>query len=195
MRLLWSTGTVLLLAVLVGCDGTRQIQTAPPQPATGPINAIHPADRHAALTVTVETGLTALPEEVQSLRFRVATIHLKPADSTWTALPADLNSFEISRPRRQRKVVLRTQIPAGAYDSLAISLSDVFVQYDANSGGPLTMPRNTPLRLDFPFAAAQNAPAFLRLAFEPGAALSHDADCRWYFLPFFTVLTEATAGR
>ncbi len=142
----------------------------------------------ARLTIMVETGETALPEAIQAMQFRVAEVRLKPANGPWTTYPADVNSFNIAAGSRARKVVLSTLIPSAAYDSLGLALSDVFVFYDANAGGPLTMPHDTPLVLPLAARLTINQPTTLRLLFEPGASLSRDADCRWYFLPFFDVL-------
>ncbi|HMB93528.1 MAG TPA: hypothetical protein VKP65_21930, partial [Rhodothermales bacterium] len=91
---------------------------------------------------------------------------------------------------RARKPVLSTLVSPAAYDSLALSLTDVFVQFDANAGGPLTLPRNTPLRLPLTTTLAIGRRTVLRLRFEPGASLSRDAECQWFFLPFFEVQVE-----
>lgn len=186
------TRTLLLLCMLaapvVGCSSTTQIQTAVPQPALPPPSDTLAAADLARLTIMVETGQTALPEAVQAMQFRVAEVYLKPADSDWVTYPADVNSFDIGAGNRARKVVLSTLIPPAAYDSLGLTLSDVFVFYDANAGGPLTMPRETPLALPLAARLTIDQPTSLRLLFEPGASLSRDADCRWYFLPFFDVM-------
>ena len=182
---------VLLCALalpVVGCSSTTQVQTAVPQPALSPPSDTLAAADLARLTIMVETGQTALPEAIQGMQFRVAEIHLKPADGDWVVYPADVNSFDIGAGSRARKVVLSTLIPPAAYDSLGLALSDVFVFYDANAGGPLTMPRETPLALPLAARLTIDQPTALRLLFEPGASLARDADCRWYFLPFFDVL-------
>ena len=138
--------TLLLLCALLtaGCSSTTQIQTAAPRAALpAPSDTLATADL-ARLTIIVETGETALPEAIQAMQFRVAEVRLKPADGPWTTYPADVNSFNIAAGSRARKVVLSTLIPSAAYDSLGLTLSDVFVFYDANAGGPLTMPHDTP---------------------------------------------------
>ena len=184
-RSLWLLCTLALW--VVGCSSTTQIQTAAPRAALPtPTDTLATADL-ARLTIMVETGETALPDAIQAMRFRVAEVHLKPADGPWAAYPADVNSFEIGAGSRARKVVLSTLIPPAAYDSLGVALSDVFVLYDANAGGPLTMPRDTPLALPLAARLTIDQPTSLRLLFEPGASLSQDANCRWYFLPFFDV--------
>lgn len=179
-----------LLLGLVGCSsGTREIQTTPPVAAVAPPDTTADADR-ALLTVVLETGATALPDAVQALRFRVAEVRLKPTDSLWTAYPADVNRFEVTNGTRTRRTILSTQIPAAAYDSLALDLSDVYVEFGPNAGGPLTMPRDRPL--SFPAALDYSASdrATVRLTLEPGASLSQSDDCRWFFTPFVEVAVE-----
>lgn len=176
--------------LLAGCSSTTQIQTAPPRPALpAPPDTTETADL-ARLTVVVETGDTALPEAIQAMQFRIAEVRLKRADGGWTTSPSDANTFEVSAGQPVRKTVLSTQIAPVAYDSLALVLSDVFVFYDANAGGPLTLPRDAPLTLPLAIQPLTDQPTMLRLRFEPGASLTHDADCRWFFLPFFEVVIE-----
>ncbi len=179
----------LCLGVLlgtIGCGGARQIQTSPPQPATLSGRSTDANGQMALLSVDVQVGESALPEDVRALRFRVEEVRLKAEDGGWTTYPADVNSFEIMATRRPGvKTVFSTRIPPQRYDSLALVLSDVFVLYDENSGGPLTMPRDTPLRLALAVEPAAAAPARVALTLEPGASLTHDASCRWFFLPFW----------
>jgi len=188
IRYLVLTGCLILLAA--GCSTTTQIQTGSPQPALPSPSATPETNDLARLTITLEAGETVLSEDIEAMQFRIAAVHLKPVDGDWTVYPAGVNTFEIPAGRRARKTVLSTQIPPAAYDSLRLELSDVFVFYDANAGGPLTMPRDTPLTLGLSTRLTTEQPTTLRLVFEPGASLSHDAACRWFFLPFFEVHTE-----
>ena len=180
----------LVLVMAAGCSSTTQIQTAPPRPALEPAPDTMATTDLALLTVVVETGDTALPEAIQAMQFRLAEVRLKPAGGDWVLYPSDASAIEISTGQRARKIVLSTQIAPVVYDSLALVLSDVFVFYDANAGGPLTLPRDTPLRLPLTAQATVDQPTVLRLRFEPGASLTHDDACRWFFLPFFEVLVE-----
>lgn len=180
-------GAALLLAA---CSPTREIQTAPPQPAVALLPDTTVAADRASLTITIEPGTTALPEAVQALRFRVTEIHLKPAEGAWAVYPAEVNNIIVNRNPAVRKQVLSTRVPPASYDSLALTLADVFVQYDANAGGPLTLARGTPLRLPLTVPLAAGRRTTLRLVFEPGASLTHDAACRWFFLPFFETIIE-----
>ncbi len=180
----------LLGLLAAGCSSTREIETAPPRPAVPVVTDTTGTAMLAPLTVLVEMGPTALPADVQAMQFRVAEVHLKPTDGAWTSYPADVNSFLIAGNRRTRKAVLSTRVPPAAYDSLAVSLSEVFVQYGANAGGPLTLPRRTPLRLPLTTSLAIGRSTTIRLVFEPGASLSRTDDCRWFFLPFFEARVE-----
>lgn len=179
---------VCILAALWGaaCSGTEQIQTAPPQAWT-PAPEGDEAAAEAPLTVVLDRGETALPEAVETLRFRVAEVWLKPEDSPWIRYPAQANRFEMSADRgAPPRTILATRLPPATYDSLGLVLDDVYVQYDANAGGPLTMPRGNPLKLDVDLRPQVGRATTLHLALEPGASLTHTDACRWYFLPFIT---------
>lgn len=194
LRPLLTTGFVVAFVSLAGCGSTRQIETSPPQPAHPA--ASRPADVQtaAALAVVIETGETPLPGDVQALRFRVADVHLKPRDGAWTTYPADVNSFELRNDGRGvRRTVLVTRVPPLAYDSLAVGLGSVYVEYGPNAGGPLSLAGDAPVRLAFPFHPAATRPSTLTVTFEPGASLSRTADCRWFFVPFLSASLDAAA--
>lgn len=178
-----------LVIGVAGCSSTQQIRTAPPQSAIAVADTTDQATL-APLVIVMETGGTALPEDIQAMQFRVADVRLKEADGDWVTYPAEVNNFVLSANKRAQKPVLSTLVPPAAYDSLALSLTDIFVQFDANAGGPLTLPRGTPLRLPLTTTLAVGRRTVLRLRFEPGASLSRDAQCRWFFLPFFEVRVE-----
>ena len=76
-----------LIAPVVGCSSTTQIQTAAPRTALPtPTDTLETADL-ARLTIVVETGETPLPDAAQAMQFRVAEVRLKPAEGSWTAYP------------------------------------------------------------------------------------------------------------
>ena len=184
---------LLILCYLVigvaGCSSTRQIRTAPPQSAISVTDTTDQATL-APLVIVMETGRTVLPDDVEAMQFRVAEVRLKQAGGDWVTYPAEVNNFVLAANKRAQKPVLSTLVSPAAYDSLALSLTDIFVQFDANTGGPLTMPRDAPLRLPLTTTLAVGRRTVLRLRFEPGASLSRDAQCRWFFLPFFEVQVE-----
>ncbi|RMH60526.1 MAG: hypothetical protein D6685_10265, partial [Bacteroidetes bacterium] len=180
----------LLLLGGLGCGGTRPIETAPPRPAPSIVPPRPPDTGRATLVIQVATGGTPLPADVQALRFRLAEVRLKARGGAWTSYPADAGRFQITAEARPRKTVLSTRLPPVPYDSLALVLEDVFVQYGPNAGGPLTLTRGEPLRLAHPLAPIPDQTTTLHLTFEPGASLSRDAACRWFFLPFITARVE-----
>ncbi|MEZ4702162.1 MAG: hypothetical protein R2834_17640 [Rhodothermales bacterium] len=185
----------LCCLVLAGCGGTRQIQTSPPQPAHLTGRSGEAAGQMALLTIDVRVGDTALPADARALRFRVEEVRFKPRGGDWTSYPADLNSFDITASRRPgSKTIFSTRVPPQPYDSLGLVLSDVFVLYDANAGGPLTMPRDRPIELGVPLTPGTESPMLVELTLEPGASLTRDARCRWFFLPFWTVRVERPGG-
>lgn len=180
----------LLVVLSAGCSETRQIQTAPPQAGVPLQTDTSAAQPRALLTVMVETGETTLPPEIRSMRFRVNELALLGPGGTWTSYQAEQNLLEIVRGQPTRKTVLSAQVPPAAYDSLAIELSDIYVRYDANAGGPLAVPRGTPIHIPLTTYVAVGRPKTVRLVFEAGASLSRTADCRWFFVPFFEPIVE-----
>jgi hypothetical protein len=179
--------TVVLLPWLLalGCSSTREVYTTPPRPARPAEEEAGAARQRAEFSVLVETGETPLPEDVQALRFRIEEIRLRQAAGEWTTYPADAAQFEIRAGRPARKIVLATRLPPARYDSLALTLADVFVLFDANAGAPLTLPRDTPLKMALPLTPTAGTRTTLRLTFQPGASLMRTSDGRWFFLPFF----------
>lgn len=180
--------TLFMMVGMSACSGTTQIQTAAPRAATS--NSDEAAAVQAPLMVSFETESTALPPDIQRLRFRVSEIYLKPKDGEWTAYPCDVNSFETAAGARTRKTVLSTRVPPVAYDSVGVTLNEVFVLFDANAGAPLTMVRGTPLQLALDLTPSTENPTTLRLSMDPGASISQSADYRWFFLPFITASIE-----
>jgi hypothetical protein len=184
----------LVVVLLAGCGGTRQIQTAPPRPAPTTVRSTDANGQMALLTIDVVVGESALPADTRALRFRVEEVRVKPRDGAWETYPADVNSFEITSSRRAgSKTIFSTRIPPQRYDSLGLVLSDVFVLYDENAGGPLTMARGRPLELGVELDARAETPLRAELTLEPGASLTRDDTCRWFFLPFWTVRVESGA--
>lgn len=182
---------ILLAMALAGCAGTRQIETAPPQPARTSGRGVGVAGPMALFSIDFTVGDSALPADVRALRFRVEQIRLKQG-SEWQMYPADVNSFEIANTRRGatgRKTVFSSRIAPLPVDSIGLILGDVFVLYDANAGGPLTSSPETPI-LASGVAPTAEVPARVTFTFEPGASLLRDPNCRWFFLPFWTLATD-----
>ncbi len=190
-RLLLLLGASLVMATAMnGCSGARQIQATPPQPALSDSGGVPEAPRRGYLAISLEMGPTTLPNDIQSIRFRITEILLKEKTKGWTAFPADINTFEVSRERSERKMILSTQVTPARYDSIAVAFNDIYVTFDANAGGPLTMARNRPVHLGTEAETRLDRRTLLRLTFEPGASIQRSEDCRWFFLPFLTVSAE-----
>ncbi len=95
-----------------------------------------------------------------------------------------MQAVELSAARRgPRRTVLDTRVDPTAYDSVALSLDQVFVQFDANSGAPLTIADDEPLRFALHMHPLLESPTVMQLRFEPGASLRRAPDCRWFFVP------------
>ena len=189
LRLLPCIGCILCLA---GCSSPRHIQTAPPQAAITERPDTGGTAPQAPLAVIVEPGKTPLPDGIQALRFRIEEVRLRRVDGTWRTLHAEGNSFEFAERLPAPKTVLSTDVDAATFDAIALTLSNVFVLYDAHAGGPLTLPEETPIQLPVRMSTRGDQPATLRLRFEPGASLSQDDRCRWFFLPFFDAAVAAS---
>lgn len=172
------------LLFLSSCISTKQIETASPRPGFLPFSGNKVAEL-GALSMTVTTGASALPEEIQVLQFRINEVQLKTREGEWNSIPVELNNFEIVSNRVISKDILSTRVQAVAYDSIAIYLSDVFVLFGENSGGPVAWPRDRPIKDKIDIAPTPERSTRIKLVFEPGASVTKDDDCRWYFIPFW----------
>ena len=173
------------MLVCVSCISTEQIQTTSPRPASSPLLNPNTAGL-GVFSVTITTGETSLPDDVQALRFQVDDIRLKNNEGEWQVLPAELNSFEILPNRELSKTILTTRVETVLYDSIAFSISNLFVLYDENAGGPIAWPKDQPIKEKLSFKPDIEAATRVRIVLEPGASLLKDAQCRWYFVPFWT---------
>ena len=179
----------IILASLLFCSScitTEQIQTTSPRPASGALLNTNTAGM-GVFSVTVSTGDTTLPEDVQALRFQVDEILLKNNEGDWQALPAELNSFEILPNRELSKTVLTTRVEPVLYDSIAFSISDLFVLYSENAGGPIAWPKDQHLKEKLSFKPNVTTATRVEIILEPGASLLKDSNCHWFFVPFWTV--------
>ncbi len=180
----------IFVLVVTGCASTRQIETASPIPRSTPGPTRAEAAGMGLLAIDIETGGTMLPKDVQALRFRVEEIRLHTDEGEWITYPAELNSFEILPDRYFGKTVLSTRVQPVLYDSVAITLSDSFVLFGENAGGPLTLPRDNPMKIALDIKPEIGEATQVSIAFEPGASLYKDAACTWYFVPFWTARLE-----
>ena len=182
---------MLIVALLgAGCGSTRQIETTSPRPVNQPGLSGTPVSGMSLLTIDVETGETRLPEEVQALRFRIDEVRLHTDEGEWITYPAELNSFEILPDRYVGKMILSTRVEPVLYDSLSLRISDAFVLFGENAGGPLTLPKDRPLEVAVNIQPEIGEVTQVSLAIEPGASLYKDDACKWYFVPFWRVNME-----
>ena len=166
------------------CISTEQIQATSPRPASTGLVSANSAGM-GAFSVTVTTGGSSLPGEVQALRFSIDEIHLRSKEGEWKVMPVELNNFEILPNRELTKNILSTRVETMAYDSIAISISDVFVLYSESAGGPIAWPRETPSKEALSVSPNVDVPTRVRIVLEPGASLLRDKKCQWYFVPFW----------
>jgi hypothetical protein len=174
---------VLLITALTGCASTQEIETSPPQPRTGAADG-EAAAQEASFTVVMAGGETPLPSDVSHLRFRITEVRLRRSDGRWVRLPSDSAPIEISEGRQNvRRTLLDTRVAPVAYDSLTVAFDDVFVQFGANAGAPLTIPGDAPQQLAIGLNPARGAHTTVLLTVEAGASLTRSPDCRWFFVP------------
>ena len=174
------------MVAAAGCTSTREVETSRPRAYEGPAEREDATIEQARLSVFLEGGETELPDAVELLRFRVAEIRLHERGGDWIRLPSDASQIEMVRGRRAlRRLVIDTRVPPTRYDSLAISLHDVFVRFNENAGAPLTTARDTPQRFALDVEPELESTTTLRLQLEGGASLTRAPDCRWFFVPLF----------
>lgn len=138
------------------------------------------------LSIDLETGQTPLSEDVQALRFRLEEVRLHTDEGEWLTFPAELNSFEILPDRFLVKTILTTRVQPLVYDSIAIKITDTFVLFGENAGGPLAAPDDEALKIAVEMKPEVGEATQVRITLEPGASLYRDTNCRWFFVPFWT---------
>ncbi len=181
---------VVLSLCITSCVSTRQIETASPRPLNVPGSSRAEVAGMGLLSIEIDTGKTPLPDEIQALRFRIEEIRLHTDEGEWMTFPADLNSFEILPDRYLTKTVLSTRVQPIVYDSIGFKISDVFVLFGENAGGPLTLPGDRPIEIAVDLNPKVGEAEQARVTIEPGASLFKDQRCRWYFVPFWAVLDQ-----
>ncbi|GEM_PF-1955892 len=189
------TACAAVIAGLAGCSGAHEVQTSPPRPYQPSEEVAPDSPRQARLRVFIQRGGTDLPEHIQQLTFRTAEIRLRATDGEWIRLPSDAGSVELERGRSTpARLVLDTRIPPASYDSMAVALSHVFVRFNENSGGPLTTAADVPQRLGLDLTATLDAASTIHLRLEPGPSLRRTQDCRWFFVPIYSLTTVSDAA-
>ena len=184
---------MIVCVSLSSCVPTRQIQTASPRPANTALSNRNEVGL-SAISVALTTGNSPLPGEVQALRFKVDEVQLRNTSGVWEAFPVNLSNVEVLPDRNTTKRILSTRVAPVAYDSIALRISEVFVLFGENAGGPLSWPRNRLIKNELSVQPAVDQGTFVQIVFEPGASLARDADCRWYFIPFWSVVAGEAIG-
>ena len=177
---------LMLLLVSVGCASTRQIETSSPRPRILPDESRAEVFGMGLLSIDLETGATPLPADVQALRFRLEEVQLHTDEGEWLTFPAELNTFEILPDRYLSKTILTTRVQPLVYDSIAIKITDTFVLFGENAGGPLASPDDEALKIAVRMQPEVGQATQISITLEPGASLYRDTECRWFFVPFWT---------
>ncbi len=173
---------LLAACFAAGCSsGGRQIVALPPRPTAPPVQA-PAAPPRAPLAVGLLGDGAPLPEEVAEVRFVVGEIGLWGAQAGWVWFPV---GAAVARPAPQERAARElavVQAPPGRYDSLAVTIRDVFVRFGETSGGPIGYApagRPLPIQLD---VAAEPAPRLLVQLSNARLVVRADS-CRWRLNP------------
>ncbi|HET6569237.1 MAG TPA: hypothetical protein VFG50_14815, partial [Rhodothermales bacterium] len=79
---------VFLLSLALSCSSARQITTAPPVSGI-PRDTTQAVRSESRLTLVFDIGRTPLPEDIQSVRFRISGASLKQSGASWISVPVD----------------------------------------------------------------------------------------------------------
>lgn len=178
---LFSLG-VLVPALLAGCGGVREVRTQPPRPVVSAADTAS-APARTALTVTLDIA-ESMPPDVTALRLRVAALWLKPAGQAWEKRPVSSGTVASGEPPVR---LLAASVPPRRYDSLAVVLTDPFVTFGPNAGGPLTVADSGLVALPLSLDLNRRRATTLRLRLDPAASLARDTTGRWTFRPRLSV--------
>lgn len=177
--------------LLAACTGVNEINVGAPQPAV--VDTTSAALNRGSLLVELTAVGEGYAEGVQSTRFRVGQIWLKDRDGQWIKRLAESEPFRVGASGSITRRVLASQVPAAGYDSLALFLRDIYVEYGPTAGGVPTVRGAEPLTIAAAFAVENDERTILRLRYRPGASITRDTtDGRWTFAPVIAV-DETTA--
>lgn len=182
LRSLW----LGLLIVAVGCGDTREVRTQPPRPAI-PLPAPTAVPDRTALTVTLAID-ESLPSDVAALRLRVGALWLKPGGEPWLKRSVGSGVVESGGPAVR---LLTAQVPHRRYDSLAVVLTDPFVTFSPNAGGPLTIADSGVVRLPLGLDLGGRSTARLSLHLAPERSFTRSGEGMWRFRPHLSVRENA----
>lgn len=172
---------ILALSLLMGCGSVSEVNVAAPRPAATDSSAT--ATTRASLTLDLESGTQALPEGVSSTRFRVREVWMKARGDEWTKRLAATEPFVVDGANPVQRTLLSTAIPAQRFDSLALVLDDVYIEYGPNAGGRPDVAGTNPVKLAARFTPSADQLNTLLLRYEAATSVARDSTGRWSFRP------------
>ena len=187
---------VVLLAgatLPAACSGVNEINVGAPRPAV--VDTTSAALNRGSILIELTASEADYAEGVLSTRFRVGQIWLKDRDGQWIKRMAESEPFRVAGSGTITRRVLATQVPAAAYDSLALFLRDIYVEYGPTAGGVPTIRGADPLTVAAPFSVENDERTIIRLRYRPAPSITRDTtDGRWTFTPVIAVDETATPG-
>lgn len=139
------------------------------------------------ILVNLLADATSLPPDVDTVRFRISELRFRLRGGGWESFPISGAPVSVSAGEQATRVLLNTQIRPGAYDSVQVTLGDVYLEFAANAGGPVTTGQLPAAARAAALQLSAATATSLDLTLDAGASLSRDSACRWYFLPFLAV--------
>lgn len=178
---------LLCLFVLAGCARTRSIEALPPRPVVVSEAGELLAAGLARLEVRLSVPEQPEREEVEAMRLRVTGVRFRNSDGTWRSFPAAGGLLRIDSREKLDRSVLSTQVDPALYDSVEVTFGDLYVEFDANAGGPIVSETAPTARRALHVRTQAGKETVVEVRLDPEASLIRDSDCRWHFLPFVTV--------
>ena len=174
-----------VIALLAGCRSSRIIEVPPPSSSDSQL--ANSGSARGSVNVILETGQREMPDGVQSVRFRVNEVEFRSNVGQWTQRLSNRETVSATKTRRSEVPLLSTELAAVPYDSIAIHVTDVYVEYNAHAGGPL-IPVHSRVSLSVDLEPDPASAQTIRLMFHPAQSIRADsAAFLWRFEPVLTV--------
>jgi len=179
---------LLAVALHIGCSTSRVVEMEAPSVS----DAFDHTDDEARGSVNVILHTSSeMGSGIESTRFRVAEISFRRTTGQWIQRLSNREAISATRSHRSAVSLLSTELAAFPFDSLAISLSDVFVTYNRHAGGML-IPEDDPIQLPITLLPDPTEAADIHLQFHPAESVRLDTMAlRWMFEPKFTVIADS----
>lgn len=184
--------SLLTVLVLASCSRVSEVTVSPPRPA----DAGGPADPVArgSVSVHIEAAGTDMPRDVRSTRFRVTELQFRSASGEWFRRLSNRTALSTGEAGRSVYPLVGTELPVGRYDSLAVYLADVYVEFGMNAGGPVELGRN-PVILALALNPVATRRTTILLRYDPASAVRADTlSGRWRFTPTFVAVPDTTTA-